>query len=383
MKKLTIDEMKNLAKSRQGECLSDIYIDLNTPLIWRCKYNHIWETKPQTIKQGSWCPFCANVKIEITKIVDLAETHNGKFILNQPYKNNKNLTFSCSNGHTWTTSLIVIQRGGWCPFCAGVDKKSIEYATNLATERGGKLISTTYKNANTKMEWECKNGHLFQRTVSELTSKGSWCPYCSKWSSEEICRRYFETIFNKAFPKCRPNWLIGINNIKLELDGYCAELKLAFEHNGTHHYENNKSLFKHKNQFENDLIKQKLCSDNDISLIVIPQLFSMTKLSDIKNIIKNACAKFGVELSINYDSINISYDGLSYSDLNDQKLEKLKLMIQNKNGILLNNEYVHSRAPIHVRCSEGHEWETSYSRIMQGAWCKQCANIKLSIMKRK
>lgn len=54
---------------------------------------------------------------------------------------------------------------------------------------------------------------------------------------EEISRGYFEYIFEgKKFIKSRPKWLKSPKNHSIELDGYCSELKLAFEYNGVQHY---------------------------------------------------------------------------------------------------------------------------------------------------
>ena len=60
-----------------------------------------------------------------------------------------------------------------------------------------------------------------------------------------------------------------------ELDGYSEKLKLAIEYNGEQHYEFIE--FFHRNgpedlkaQKERDRIKQKLCNDNGIYLIVVP-----------------------------------------------------------------------------------------------------------------
>ena len=43
-------------------------------------------------------------------------------------------------------------------------------------------------------------------------------------------------MFGAKFPKLRPDWLVGPNGKRLELDGYCKEFCLAFEHHGEQHY---------------------------------------------------------------------------------------------------------------------------------------------------
>jgi len=58
IRKLTIEEMQEIAKSRGGKCLSTAYIDNKTKLEWECKDGHTWWAVPSSVKQGCWCPFC-------------------------------------------------------------------------------------------------------------------------------------------------------------------------------------------------------------------------------------------------------------------------------------------------------------------------------------
>ena len=51
---------------------------------------------------------------------------------------------------------------------------------------------------------------------------------------EERCRRIFEDILGEKFPNVRPSWLLNKKTgYRLELDGYCPKLKLAFEYDGS------------------------------------------------------------------------------------------------------------------------------------------------------
>ncbi len=57
--KLTIEEMQSLAKKRGENCLLKKYIDNKTNLLWQCSKEHIWKAKPNYVKYGTWCPYCA------------------------------------------------------------------------------------------------------------------------------------------------------------------------------------------------------------------------------------------------------------------------------------------------------------------------------------
>jgi len=90
------------------------------------------------------------------------------------------------------------------------------------------------------------------------------------WTSESELLQIVTTLFSnyEIIFHCR-NW----SSIKLELDIYIPELKLAFEYNGIQHYKYN-SFFHHtKKEFEEqqyrDRIKKKLCKQKGITLIKI------------------------------------------------------------------------------------------------------------------
>ena len=63
MRRLTIQEMRLIAKERGGKCLSDTYKGGNIKLRWKCSEGHIWEAIPLRIKHSkTWCPVCGKPK---------------------------------------------------------------------------------------------------------------------------------------------------------------------------------------------------------------------------------------------------------------------------------------------------------------------------------
>ena len=60
IKKLSIEDMQEIARKRKGKCLSDKYINNKTKLEWKCLNGHKWKAIPESIKSGNrWCPVCA------------------------------------------------------------------------------------------------------------------------------------------------------------------------------------------------------------------------------------------------------------------------------------------------------------------------------------
>jgi hypothetical protein len=57
-----LNKLKVLAKSKDGDCLSDIFVSSLRNLKWKCEKGHIWEQKWSHIKKGVWCPTCYREK---------------------------------------------------------------------------------------------------------------------------------------------------------------------------------------------------------------------------------------------------------------------------------------------------------------------------------
>ena len=94
--------MHEIAANRGGLCLSEVYRNNSTKLTWQCKNGHIWEAIPNSVKRGSWCPFCAkNSAYTIRDMQALASEKGGK-CLSKKYKgSHQKLTWQCAEGHVW------------------------------------------------------------------------------------------------------------------------------------------------------------------------------------------------------------------------------------------------------------------------------------------
>ena len=97
VKKLTIEQMKEIAKSRGGECLSDEYLNVKIQIKWQCSKGHNWMATPDKVKRGSWCPYCAGRHQTIEDMKNIAHSHNGECVSNE-YLNNKT-PLKCNTAH--------------------------------------------------------------------------------------------------------------------------------------------------------------------------------------------------------------------------------------------------------------------------------------------
>ncbi len=176
-----------LAKAKEGECLSKVYITARTKMKWRCKEGHEWKSTFDDVKHGYWCKKCGfkiisekKIKYSIADFQKLAAEKNGECLSTKYIRYNKHLLFKCEKGHQWKTTPASILNGKWCPHCSHCAKLTIEEMQEIARKKGGKCLSLKYVNSHTALRWQCKSGHQWQATPANIKSKKSWCPYCSK-----------------------------------------------------------------------------------------------------------------------------------------------------------------------------------------------------------
>lgn len=372
-----LEELKSIATSRGGKCISTKYVNTHSKLRWECKEKHQWENSPVSIKRGQWCPKCAGKqKLTINELQDFAHLKDGK-CLSKEYTNNKDkLLWECKNGHQWHATARDVKSNKWCPYCAG-KHISINDMQQIAKERGGDCLSTKYISAHAKLIWKCGAGHEFKSPPNSIKN-GQWCPHCASGLGERIVRTYFQQIFKKNFPNTKPLWLRSSNGTLLELDGYCDELKLAFEHQGKQHYELNfytKSQKALDKRIQYDKEKKKLCKENNVILIEIPEIFSDLKLDKLKEYILKQCHVNNVKLPKNISDINI--------DIKDAYSVKHKILLQKlaakNNGVSLTDIYLGARVPVEWKCKNNHTWFASPSSIKRGSWCPYCAGMFVNI----
>lgn len=381
---MKIKKAKELAEEFGGKCLSEIEdFKFLTPLLWECSEGHQWKDKWKNIierskRSNALCKICFKNKDKQLRaekqfkiVTNLAKKNGGECLSKiEHYKSNcSRFLFRCKNNHKWRTQIASIKAGSWCSFCAGNSILTLEIPKALAAERGGLCLSETYKNARELLTWQCKFGHIWEARYYNIKT-GRWCPTCSTGSYERITRAYLEAIFEKPFPKARPDWLKG-NHKNLELDGYCAELNIAFEYNGTQHYMPiSKTKFSRFKQLKiYDKKKQQICKQLGIKLIVIKETIQNPNIKDIRRQIEKVAKKFNVPMKeIDINEIRFNTDRLKpYSDI-----------AVSKGGKCLSSNYVDAHFKLDWQCKEGHIWKASANGIKNGNWCKKCSTKNLS-----
>jgi hypothetical protein len=442
----TFEKAKEIILNKNGKCYSDNISNQYAEIEVECNKNHKWKTNSKNINNGKWCIKCLNIegvrlKNKFAEIKIKVESRGGRVVSNEYFGRTKALEFECDKGHRWFANWQSISKNHWCHICAKIKTNiyTIYDVKKICKDKYGECLSEEY--SSKKMHFKCKFNHEWFAKPYNILKKDSWCPICASGLYERICRLYFETLFEKQFVKIKPDWLINKAGNPIELDGYCEELKIAFEHNGKQHYEkvnfNNKisNLEKIKS---NDEDKVLLCKDNNIKLIIIPELNSMLKIKDLKSFIKKECIKNNINLPINYDEIVVDHN-LAYANCKDldnlnelkeslyknnfelistkycgvyskyearclncnniknviyaslkkgcskcqankkrKSIKDLEDLASLKEGYCLATEYKNNHTKILWRCKLDHEWQASYNQVQSGKWCPYCFKLNIN-----
>ncbi len=193
-----LQELKQIAKSKEGFCLSDKFVSSQTKMLWQCVNGHVWETSSNNIKKGSWCKKCADAKTaqkqrtSIEYFKDYAISKGGICLTDEYINQKTRLTFQCSQKHQWTTAGGSIKsRGSWCKKCATKivsesQKDELQTFIDIASSKGGKCLSVEYINASYKLLFECAKGHQWLGRPQGIKTRGTWCRKCYGTAKSDI-----------------------------------------------------------------------------------------------------------------------------------------------------------------------------------------------------
>lgn len=121
-----IEELKVIAHTKNGKLLSTTYLKSNLPLKWLCLvHNTSWKATASAIRKGQWCSQCQydKRKPSISTINKIAESRGGR-CLSKVYVNSRTpILWKCHNTKhiPWQAkpSQVIRKNGGsWCPECS-------------------------------------------------------------------------------------------------------------------------------------------------------------------------------------------------------------------------------------------------------------------------
>lgn len=274
--KSSLEEMHALAAQREGRCLSKSYVSMATKIEWECKDGHRWKSLPSDVKYNKhWCPTCAGqLPVTLEEMKNFATSKGGECLATKSANQSQKVKWRCGKGHEWEQSPRIARRNFWCLICSGSSKRTIDDAQNAARLRDGECLSSTYVGNKKPLRWKCLLGHEWETSYNSV-QRGQWCPHCKK-KGENFLRQAFEELEGAPFDSVRPSWLLWKNGHKLELDGYNEKLELAFEYQGAQHLAFfplfHKSEADFELQKEKDDFKKKACAAKGVFLISLDEV---------------------------------------------------------------------------------------------------------------
>jgi hypothetical protein len=233
-KSIPMTKIRDLAEKMGGSCLSEVYKNVNSVLTWKCKEDHIFCMRYISVQMGRWCQICTNPTLSIIDAQVLASGHGG-CCLSKEYKNaHKKLDWLCSENHYFKATYNNVQQGTWCAVCAGLAKKSLEDIQAIALEKGGCCLEKEYINNRASMSWQCKNKHVWTTPWANIQA-GKWCPKC-QCKTEQKVREILEQLTGCEFPSVHKKEFVNPETgYLLQLDCYSDVLKIAVEYDGQQH----------------------------------------------------------------------------------------------------------------------------------------------------
>lgn len=377
MQNKTVNKLQKIVSRNNGEIilLANTASKLSS---FKCKRGHKFSIRAKSIlSKGIWCKYCSNLKrIKKTernlkrKVRDL----KGSF-LSELYEGTQGTyKFLCDKGHTFSLKgTDVLHRNLWCSLCKTASKKRKNYdkLALVAKNRGGVLLSTKFNLVADFYELRCDLGHEFSRRAIDIFN-GKWCPDCSKYLTERLCREVMSSIFGCDFPSAAPSWLVSKKG-QLQLDGFNAKGKIAFEYNGIQHYEFNplyhKTIEDFTEQQKRDSLKKDLCKEHGILLVEIPT-YRARNYRSIKAHVIEACEAAGISFSKKQRQANINLSK-AYSSKDGDRIEALNALLKTLDGRLIS----YQGGKCFVACNKcKNEWCVSYATLInRKSWCRICS----------
>ena len=393
--KLTKDKNANfkiladIAKFRLGRIKDgEQYINSQTKMIFIDKSGNEFQMSPNGIKQGKWSPYESgnvynNPEYHMKQLQEIVSGKGGKIKDGEQYINSQTkMIFIDKSGNEFKMIPNAVKRGCWSPYESGnVNKPEyhMKQLEEIVSEKGGEIKKGEhYINNSTKMTFIDQLGNEFKMRPSDV-KKGQWSPY-EKNCSEHICRQIIEQIYNHQFPSVW-NIIKRENGNRLQLDGYCKKLNIAFEYQGVQHKKgwNNKNKDKQEESLleitERDNEKKQVCKDLKILLIEVNYYKNFNNIDDIikQTIvdIKNSYESFSKKLpffirNLNVSEIKVDLSKISHLVLMQKEIEGI---VSAKGGKIKEGEmYINNNTKMIFIDKLGNEFKMSPSHIKSGSW---------------
>jgi len=116
---VTLERLQAAAARRGGHCLAARSRGGAQRYLWECAAGHRWRaTAVHVLHSDSWCPVCAgSAQMTIQQMRELARSRGGRCLSNRYVKSRATLEWICAAGHRFEATPTAVTKGRWCITC--------------------------------------------------------------------------------------------------------------------------------------------------------------------------------------------------------------------------------------------------------------------------
>ena len=348
---------------------------------WKCDRGHSWRARvySRTGVHRRGCPHCAkNARLTLADMHAEAVVRGGQ-CLSVAYVNSTTaLRWRCAEGHEWESSPSMVRSGNWCPRCAGKAKRTVEEMSDLAESRGGKCISRTCRNVQTKLTWECAEGHRWRATPKDVI-RGTWCPECGSGLGERSAEPTSNSCLAGSSPGSDPDGCearldIDLNSM-VSADHWGWPLNIMVS-NTTGSCPSSTTAHKALNGELYDTLKREACEEHGVVLIEVPEIPSLLAINDVRHRLAELLAAAGVDLPADFHTRPVNLRPAYATSRTREELDRCSALARRNQGRLISSSYVNDSTKLKWECAKNHVFLMSPGSVKQGQWCPECRGSK-------
>jgi hypothetical protein len=176
----------------RGFILVGEYINTNTHTKFECSNGHQWSARPRYIINEGWgCPHCAGNAKLTKEVIQKRLDGRGIKLLGDKTNANSRVIFECSEGHKWQAQInTVLNKFSGCPHCSGNAHLNTEIVNQRLKPRGIQMISP-YQGTKKRSLFRCQYGHEWEVGLASVLG-GNACPCCYRERQRSTSEEFIE-----------------------------------------------------------------------------------------------------------------------------------------------------------------------------------------------